>query len=116
MLFQTSSVSLQDSASTHTVLTLLIHTSLVDCGYYTVVLIPVQPLFHQVQLHPGLVTDSCAYELSKGKWGAMEPSDIATHGIQFCMDSLLNASYSPPQCKGGLAAGMTGSKLMDTSV
>ena len=43
-----------------------------------------------MQLHPGLVTDSCAFELSKAKWGAMEPSDIATHSIQFCMDSLLS--------------------------
>lgn len=45
-----------------------------------------------MQLHPGLVTDSCAYELSKAKWGAMDPSDIATHGIQMCMDSLLTPS------------------------
>lgn len=53
-----------------------------------------------MQLHPGLVTDSCAYELSKAKWGAMEPSEIATHSIQLCRDSLLN-SLSP----GGVGEG-----------
>ena len=47
-----------------------------------------------MQLHPGLVTDSCAYELSKAKWGAMEPSEIATHSIHFCKDYLLT-SLSP---------------------
>lgn len=33
--------------------------------------------------------DSSSYELSKAKWGAMEPSDIATLSLQFCVDNLL---------------------------
>ena len=37
----------------------------------------------------------------------MEPSDIATHSIQFCMDSLLNVSHSPPG-KGGVVKDETG--------
>ena len=45
-----------------------------------------QPLFYQVQLHPGLITDGGNYELSKSKWGAMEPDDIATLSLQLCLD------------------------------
>ncbi len=56
-------------------------------------------MFYQVQLHPGLVTDSCAYERSKAKWGAMEPSEIATHSIHFCKDYLLT-SLSPAGGEG----------------
>lgn len=46
-----------------------------------------QPLFAQVQLHPSLVTDSFGYELSKAKWGSMEPHDIATLSLQLCLDT-----------------------------
>ncbi len=60
-----------------------------------------------MQLHPGLVTDSCAYELSKAKWGAMEPSEIATHSIHFCRDYLLT-SLSPGGGGGGGEVNRTG--------
>lgn len=66
-----------------------------------------QPLFYQVQLHPGLVTDSCTFELSKAKWGAMDPSDIATHSIQLCVDSLLTPS-SPEEATGEQAGEQPG--------
>jgi len=46
--------------------------------------------------------DSCSYELSKAKWGAMEPSDIATLSLQFCIDSLLTLAVEDcePEVKG----------------
>jgi hypothetical protein len=58
-----------------------------------------QPLFYQVQLHPGLITGGEKYELSKAKWGAMEPSDIATLSLQLCMDTSLAVQQEKPHSK-----------------
>ena len=60
-----------------------------------------QPLFYHVQLHPGLITGGEKVELSKAKWGAMEPLDIATLSYQLCMDTSLAVQEEKQRGKEG---------------